>query len=140
MWAAVRAWVRRLAGDGDDIRALGRRGERVAARHLRRAGYRIVARNAKIAGVVRGGVAAEADLIALAPDRRTIVIVEVKSRRKAAIAPEAQLNAEKRRRLRMLAERLIRANGWSDRPVRIDAVAVEFEGRAFEVRHWQGIA
>src|ERR1700758_792484 len=49
----------------------GRRGEQVAARHLKRCGYLILARNYRAAG-------AEIDLVALDDD--TLVFVEVKLR------------------------------------------------------------
>jgi putative endonuclease len=128
----------------------GRRGERLAAKHLRRAGYRVLARNAIATGAVRGGVIAEADLICEAPDERTIVIVEVKtrtrgegvSRRGNTIEPERQVDGRKRRALRAMATRLVRANRWHDRPMRIDVVAVEIErtgGREkIDIRHHVG--
>ena len=114
---------------------LGRRGERAAARWLRRERYRILARNVRIPG-------GELDLVCCAPDRRTIVVVEVKTRIAGASGPppEANVGAEKRARLRRLAERLRRANGWEDRPIRIEVIAVEWgaNGRP-SVRRFQSI-
>lgn len=119
---------------------LGPAGERVAARFLRRAGYRVLARNVRLAH-------AEADLLCLTPDRRTLVIVEVKSRRCRAdgstpLPPETNVHARKRRKLVGIWRGLSRAGAWRGRPVRIDAVAVEFppEGRAGRpvVRHHPG--
>ncbi len=106
---------------------LGRQGERAAARFLRKAGYRILARNIEAGG-------GEADLVCLAPDQRTIVIVEVKTRlvreagahAAAPIAPEVSVHAHKREKLRNVATSLMRLNGWQDRPIRIDVVAVEW--------------
>lgn len=116
---------------------LGRWGERRAARFLRRLGYRILASNART-------VAGEADLVAEAPDRRTIVVVEVKARQapeggSGERRPEASITAKKARTLRRVAELLSRANGWADRPLRIDVVAIERrpDGRA-EIRHVEG--
>jgi putative endonuclease len=105
---------------------LGPAGERAAAKLLRRAGYRVLARNVKVPG-------GEADLVCLAPDRRTVVIVEVKARRRGAseallsetTPPEASVHAEKRRNLARIARTLARINGWTGRPLRIDIVAVE---------------
>lgn len=81
----------------------------------------------------------EVDLVARAPDGRTIVIVEVKSRRlgeRDAPPPEAALTATKRRKLVLLTNDLARRNGWLDLPLRIDLVAVDFrEGARPEVRH-----
>ncbi|MBL8746722.1 MAG: YraN family protein [Phycisphaerae bacterium] len=119
-------------------RALGAAGERVAARFLRRAGYRLVARNV----AVRGG---EVDLICVAPDRWTIVFVEVKTRLshestgRPTHAPEVNLDARKRAAMVRAARALARARRWTDRPLRIDVVAVEWS-RAGEhvVRHHVG--
>jgi len=103
---------------------LGAAGERVAARALRRAGFRVLARNIH----VKFG---ELDLLCLAPDRTTIVTVEVKSRRvhprasRPAPPPEASAHAEKRRKVRRILRHLARCNGWEDRPLRLDVVAVE---------------
>jgi putative endonuclease len=126
-----------------DARALGWAGERAAARMLKRAGYRILARNVKVQ-------AGEADLIALDPDRRTIVIVEVKTRlvqgvasgeasTPAPIPPEVNITGAKRAKLMTITRALIRRNAWQDRPVRIDVVAVEWpiDGRTPSIRHHQ---
>lgn len=83
----------------------------------------------------------EADLLALDPDRRTIVLVEVKSRRTGAAnisqpPPEAAITRDKRRTLVQILRYFARANGWSDRPLRIDVIAVEFPASATPViRH-----
>jgi putative endonuclease len=53
-------------------RWFGRRSERYAARFLRKAGYKIIAANL----ADRRG---EIDLLAIEPDRQTIVVVEVRS-------------------------------------------------------------
>lgn len=128
-------------------KALGRSGERFAASWLRKQGYRIAGRNVKGAGSAAG----EADIVAIGPDRHTIVIVEVKTRERrhdagvSAFPPEVALNMHKRKTLRSLARELARANGWGDRPVQIDGLAIEFvtrEGRVVErvVRHHERIA
>jgi len=112
-------------------RALGPRGERVAARRLKREGYRLLARNWRD----RSG---ELDLVLEDPDGRTVVVVEVKSRLKSGgPPPEASVTRDKTRRLIALTQRLRRANGWTDRPVRIDVVGVEFDrrGRVVGYRH-----
>lgn len=123
-------------------RKLGRAGERLAARHLRALGYRILGRNVKVK-------IGEADIVAEAPDRKTIVIVEVKTRSRGSnrsllgevVAPEASVHQTKRRKLRAIARVLVNANGWRDRPVRIDVVAIEWpQGqRKPELRHHVGI-
>jgi len=140
MWA----WLVRLVGaDGPrGGREVGRAGERYAAKLLKRGGYRVLGRNV----VVRGG---EADLVCLAPDGLTIVVVEVKTRRPglaesaqgANVAPEASIHAWKRKKLLDVSRTLAKANGWHGRPVRIDVVAVEWqEGhRPPLVRHYPDV-
>jgi Holliday junction resolvase-like predicted endonuclease len=98
----------------------------------------------------------EADLVCVAPDRRTIVVVEVKSRRvgeaerdeqpgRAQPAPERSVHWEKRRKLRAIARHLGRANGWTGRPLRIDVVAIEWpegsgsRGAKPVLRHHEGV-
>lgn len=145
MWAALRRWaagVGLLRGERSATRELGRRGEDAAAALLRRTGYRIIDRNV----VVPMG---EADIVAQTADGRTIVIVEVKSRRRApgqparsaTTLPEAAITAHKRRKLRAITAHLVRANGWGERPVRIDVIAAEFtDGERVPVlRHHVGI-
>lgn len=132
-WSRLHAAARRALGlpaagsfENPD-RRLGRDGERAAARFLRRSGYRILGRNI----LTRVG---EADLVCEAPDRATVVIVEVKTRGRregqapasATVAPEASITSQKRQKLRDVTRALRRANRWSNRPVRIDVVAVEW--------------
>lgn len=112
----------------------GRRGERAAARHLRRRGYRVLARN-------RRTPVGEADLVCLAPDRRTLVVVEVKARVGAdGPPPEAGITAHKRRKLIQVARSLDKRAGAGQRPVRIDVVAIELDahGRVVACRHHPG--
>lgn len=134
----------RRAGQPDP---LGAAGERAAERYLKRAGYRVIARNVR----VRVG---EADLVCLDRDRRTIVIVEVKARRRGSaghpasetIAPEAAITAHKQRKLREIMRSLVKLNKWDDRPVRIDVVAIEWpaDGKGMGrrstpiIRHYEG--
>jgi putative endonuclease len=98
----------------------GREGERLAALLLRRGGYRILGRNLRN----RFG---EIDLVALAPDRRTLVIVEVKSREGAdgALPPELHVTPAKQRKLAALALQLVRQFHLGDRPVRFDVIGVD---------------
>lgn len=111
---------------------LGRAGERRAARYLKRRGYRVLGRNVRVN-------VGEADLVCEAPDKRTIVIVEVKTRRaKAAetFAPETAVNPAKARKLLQVAQSLMKRNNWHDRPVRIDVVGVVWPDRGRpEIRH-----
>ncbi|HMN42407.1 MAG TPA: YraN family protein [Phycisphaerales bacterium] len=143
-----RGWMGRLgdllrgrATDGRD--PLGPEGERVAARHLRGLGYRVIGSNLRVP-------MGEADVLAIGPDGETVVLVEVKSRRVdpegdrrrrargefVAPPPEASITARKREKLALILRHLARANGWTARPLRIDAVAVEWPpGGEPVVRH-----
>jgi putative endonuclease len=122
---------------------VGAEGEAVAAEFLRGLGFRVIARNVRVP-------MGEADLVCEDPDGRTVVIVEVKSRRVAggagangagkseAIRPESAVHPRKAAKLVAIAEHLRRVNGWMDRPVRIDVVAVRWVGAgAAEIRHFR---
>lgn len=83
------AWLRKKP------EPLGKRGEALAARHLRRAGYRILDRNVRLRGY-------EIDLVA--QDGDTIAFVEVKTRRVTGnIAPEDSVGPIKQDHLRRAA-------------------------------------
>jgi putative endonuclease len=113
----------------------GARGERIAARTLRRAGYRILGRNLR----TRFG---EIDLVAETGDGQTVVVVEVKTSVDPddAWPPEQRVDPRKQKRLVALAAQLLRAKGWTGRPVRFDIVGVRLRrGRGkTEVLHWPG--
>lgn len=121
-------------------RQLGRAGERLAARTLRRAGYQILGRNLLVP-------MGEADLLALAPDHRTIVLVEVKTRQPPGPndpphpPPERSVHADKRAKLRRILRHLVNANHWQHLPHRIDVIAIDWfaDGRRPVVRHHTGI-
>jgi putative endonuclease len=99
----------------------GRRGEQVAARHLRRCGYLILARNYRAAG-------AEIDLVAL--DGGTLVFVEVKLRGGPGFgAPAEAVDLEKRERIRRAARAFAEWRGVPDLPARFDVVALSGAGR-----------
>jgi len=125
-------WRRRLT-EGP---AISVRGERAAARFLCRERYRILGKNLR----TRFG---EVDILAEAPDGRTIVLVEVKAREVAveggairgadsgahpgadATRPEMRVNATKQRRLVALAGQLARQCRMTDRPWRFDVIGVD---------------
>ena len=105
---------------GLDRIALGRRGERIAERHLRRHGYRILERNFRGAG-------AEIDLVAM--DGETLVFVEVKTRRTARTGmPQEAVNSHKQRHLRRAGEVYAQRHRAHDRPIRFDVVAILEDG------------
>ncbi len=132
----IRAAFLRLIGRPEST---GAHGERLAAEWLEARGYKIVGRN------IRMGFG-ELDLVACAPDGRTIVAVEVKTRVRRAgapgasqsVAPEASVTARKRARLLRLLGTLAASNDWHDRPKRIDIVAVEFDSSGQpQIRHFE---
>lgn len=95
---------------------LGRRGERAAERHLRRLGYRIVGRGNRY----RLG---EIDLIAI--DGRTVVFVEVKTRRQIDDeSPAVAVDSIKQQRLTRAASLFLKAHGLLENASRFDVVTV----------------
>ncbi len=145
---AARDFLRGLLGKASRRDPLGPLGESLAARHLRRKGYRVLGKNLR----VRVG---EADVLALDPDGTTIVLVEVKTRRvreanpgaaqptgagMVAPPPEASVDHAKQAKLRAVLSCLISANGWHNRSVRIDVVAIEMgDDGPRDVRHHIGV-
>jgi putative endonuclease len=116
-----RSHPRALPAHTDPRRTLGRRGEQLAAEHLRRRGCVELARNVR----TREG---EIDLIVL--DRRVLVFVEVKTRqvtRRRAIDeqddPLQGLGRRQRRRIRRLAAAWLR----DQRRQRPSAEAIRFD-------------
>jgi len=105
---------------------LGLTGERLAAEHFERLGYDILARRHR----TRFG---ELDLVAA--DERTIVFVEVKTRRSAGHPWEALTEAKREQVRRMAAAWLAQV---TDRPrrvaLRFDAVGVVLDARGELVR------
>lgn len=126
-------WLGRLVGLGGDAgHRLGRRGEAVAARHLKRRGYRILGRN------LRSRIG-EVDLLAAAPDGRTIVVVEVKTGGAGQLPPELRVGQAKQRKLVALAVHLARRHRLHDRPIRFDVIGVDLPAKGDPVvRHHAG--
>jgi putative endonuclease len=115
--------------------AVGRYGERVAARYLIEQGMAVLDRNWRC----RDG---EIDIVAR--DGPTLVVCEVKTRRAGGFEhPMATIGAVKARRLRLLAERWLLAHpvgGPPGRDVRIDLVAVvPSASGAAHVEHVRGM-
>jgi putative endonuclease len=99
-----------------DGKALGARGEELAARHLVGQGYRLLARNHR----TRLG---ELDIVA--EDGPEVVFVEVKTRVGGPNQqPEESVGAAKVSRLARLAEAYLLATDRQERMWRIDVVAV----------------
>jgi putative endonuclease len=126
----LRRLFRVLRGGGGG-EGLGDRGERLAARWLARRGFRILHRKLTIGRD-------EADLVAVDPDGRTLVIVEVKTRAADAPGPEAGLTRTKGSRMARLASRLQERREFRGHPIRLDAVAIVWppDGDP-EIRHYE---
>ena len=106
----------------------------MVAANLRRRGYRILARNLR-------DRAGEIDIVAEAPDRRTIAVVEVKASTAPPVdpLPEIRVDAAKQRKLSQLAYRLVRRHRLQDRPVRFDVAGVNLPpGRKPTIRYHEG--
>ncbi len=119
--------------------SFGKVGEDLACGHLSRAGYSIIERNYR----KKFG---EVDIIAKDRDG-TLVFVEVKALRgvmdsETALIPEDNLSAGKLKRIQKTAqvfvakhpEHIDERRGW-----RIDLVAINAAGDAFNIRHYQNI-
>ena len=98
------------------VRTLGQRGEIAAAKYLKKLGYVIVARSDR-------GRLGEIDLVAV--DDRTVVFVEVKTRRSHASGhPADAVDQDKQRRLTRLAVTFLKRHGLLENSARFDVVAV----------------
>ncbi|MAD81183.1 MAG: YraN family protein [Pirellulaceae bacterium] len=107
-WTWVRQWR--------TPQPLGRRGEAAAARFLKRLGFLIVARSQR-------DMLGEMDLIAV--DQRTVVFVEVKTRKShQAGHPAEAVGDAKQRRLTRLALGYLKRHDLLEYRARFDVVAV----------------
>lgn len=105
---------------------LGRRGEAIAARHLRRLGYKILYRNYR---APHGG---EADLVCR--DHDTLVFVEVKTRTSEAFGTPAQaVTLPKQRLIARGALAWLKLLDNPDIHYRFDIVEVRIAGKQIEV-------
>lgn len=129
MKRGITDWLRRLRGTA--ALDLGSRGEREAARFLRQRGYKILHRNLRLGDD-------EADLVALAPDDSTLVVIEVKTRRDGLIRPEEHVNRTKQHRLARLAARLMKQQRYRAAPLRFDVIAIVWpdDGEP-QIRHFE---
>ena len=116
LWRDLAEWLHRVFPP----KTLGQRGEAAAARYLRRLGYKILAR-----GERKGP--GELDLVAV--DGRTIVFVEVKTRRSSEQGhPVEAVDTGKQRRLTRLAVTFLKRRHLLEYPARFDVVAVTWPG------------
>jgi putative endonuclease len=122
----------------DPRRALGARGEALAARHLEALGFEIVVRNFRTSH-------GELDLVAR--DARHLVFCEVKTRvvrgDPGPHGPFAAIGPRKRRRVRAMAREWFASGaGTSPGPpeIRFDAIGVSYDdaGRLVALEHLEG--
>ncbi len=107
-WTRVRQWR--------TPQPLGRRGEAAAARFLKRRGFVIVARSER-------DMLGEMDLVAV--DQRTVVFVEVKTRKShEAGHPAEAVGDAKQRRLTRLALGYLKRHNLLEYRARFDVIAV----------------
>ena len=127
----LRSQLQRLERFWPRAKSLGQRGEAAAARFLRKKGYILVARSDRM----RLG---EIDLVAV--DGRTVVFVEVKTRRShEAGHPADAVDEDKQRRLTRLALTYLKRHNLLEYPARFDVVAVTWadDRRAPVIEHYQ---
>ena len=114
----------------DTRRTTGTKGEEEAARFLTRSGYAILDRNVR----TRAG---EIDLVA--KEGKTLVFVEVKTRRDLIEGdpPQAGVHTRKQNRLAKLAHGYLKLKRIRQTPCRFDVVAVIIndEGGVKAIRH-----
>jgi putative endonuclease len=114
-------WVRRArdwwhSRRDDGHTALGRRGESAAVKFLKAQGYRIISRG-KRSGFV------EIDIVAV--DARTVVFVEVKTRRSLAAGDPAEaVDLERQRRMTRAAVAFLKFHDLLECAARFDVVAI----------------
>lgn len=95
---------------------LGRRGERLAARHLQKLGFVVLSRNWRCR---------EGELDIVATDGRTLVVCEVKTRSGQNFGDPAEaVTHEKATRIRRITHHWLRAVGLGWCPMRFDVIAV----------------
>ncbi len=123
--APIREWIDQWR----QPKSLGDRGEDAAARFLKRQRYVIVARRQR-------HKLGELDLIAV--DGRTIVFVEVKTRRSDEKgAPMDAVDEDKQRRLTRLALTYLKRHDLLENPARFDVISVRWPdgARAPKIDH-----
>ena len=105
---------------------LGRRGEALAAEHLRAQGYRLVASNFRVGvGRNRRGAVVRAEIDLVAYDGPVVCFVEVKTRASDRFAaPEANVDLRKQRQVTRAARAYRRVLGLTGSPYRYDVVSV----------------
>ena len=107
---------------------LGKSGEEIALHYLEDKKYKIIARGFRL---FRG----EIDIIAF--DRKTLVFVEVKTRKSRDFGlPEESVTPSKQRQIRRIAQGFLAKNNFQDVECRFDVISLSFnENKGYSVRH-----
>ncbi len=108
--------------------ALGKSGEKVALRYLEDKKYKIVAKNFRL---FRG----EIDIVAY--DKRTLVFVEVKTRKSADFGlPEESVTLSKQKQIKRIAQGFLTKNNLYEKECRFDVISLTIdEGKGYSIRH-----
>ena len=108
--------------------ALGKSGEEIALHYLENKKYKIIARGFRL---FRG----EIDIIAY--DRKTLVFVEVKTRKSRDFGfPEESVTPSKQQQIRKIAHGFLVKNNLQDVECRFDVISLSFnENEGYSVRH-----
>ena len=115
----------------DSRKEVGNKGEKLAAKFLKRKGYKIIQRNYKCK-------LGEIDIIA--EQDRTIVFVEVKTRRTQEFGPpQYAITAAKKRQISSVALLYIREKKFVEQSCRFDVIGITFppESRKPRIEHIQ---
>ncbi len=115
----------------NSAKELGRQGEAEAVRVLKKKKYKIVECNYR----TRFG---EIDIIAVAVKTRTVIFVEVKTRRGRSYGlPKDAVDARKQGRLLKSADMFMMANQrtYSDYDARFDVLSIELKDGKFQTEH-----
>lgn len=113
----------------NEMQAIGRRGEEVAARHLEAEGYKVVERNWRYRRY-------EIDIIAWKGD--LLVIVEVKTRGEGYYQPERYVSIDQWRNIAFATSKYM-INIDHEWEVRFDIISVTINGTAIRVRHYPDV-
>jgi len=111
---------------------IGKRGEKVARSYLRKAGWRFISKNVRFGND-------ELDILAMTPDERTLVIVEVRSTALKHKKPERTVGRVKRMAMLRIAKQLrghARRNSCS---LRVDLITVCIAQKKAKIEHFHGI-
>ncbi len=126
-WAPCRWLFKAFSRSPGHLRT-GDQGERLAQRWLKRRGYRTIGRNLRLGSD-------EIDLLMWSPDRKTLVIVEVKTRvlpqgsNAQEINPLDSMTPVKRARQVRAGRQLMRHPLAQDHAIRFDVVSVRLPER-----------